>query len=263
MLLNAKEHIEKEAEKLCSIIMPAYNSEKYISQAVESVLNQSYKNWELIIINDCSTDNTEQIIKSYQQQYAANKKIKLITLAQNKGVANARNIGIKNAKGKYIAFLDADDIWQKEKLYKQIQLLKSTNTDITYTAYQMINETGQTIKERRVKETLHLNDLLKENSIIFSSVACKKESIINKQFKSEWYHEDYVFLIDLAKEGKRFKGINESLMQYRVHQKGRSFNKQTAAKYRWKIYREYLGMSLLQSLYYFAVYAWSGIRKYL
>lgn len=261
MSLNVKAHIEEKAE-LCSIIMPAYNNEKYIAQAIESVLNQNYTNWELIIINDCSTDNTEQIIKSYQQKDTVNKRIKLINLMQNKGVANARNTGIQNAKGKYIAFLDADDIWQKEKLYKQIQKLKSTNANITYTAYLMIDETGQTIKERRIKETLQLKDLLKENSIIFSSVVCKKESIVKKQFKSEWYHEDYVFLLDLAKEGKCFKGINEILMQYRVHQKGRSFNKQTAAKYRWKIYREYLGMSLLQSLYYFVVYAWNGIRKY-
>lgn len=261
MSLNVKEHIEKEAE-LCSIIMPAYNSEKYIAQAIESVLNQSHTNWELIIINDCSTDNTEQIIKKYQQKDAEDKRIKQINLTQNKGVANARNTGIQNAKGKYISFLDADDIWQKEKLYKQIQLLKSSNADIIYTAYHMIDETGKIIKERQVKETLYLKDLLKENSIIFSSVVCKKVSIVNKNFKSEWYHEDYVFLLDLAKEEKNFKGINESLMQYRVHKSGRSFNKQTAAKYRWKIYREYLGMGLLQSLYYFAVYVWNGIRKY-
>ena len=239
--------------------MPAYNSEKYIAQAIGSVLNQNYTNWELIIINDCSTDNTEQIIKSYQKK---DRRIKLINLTQNRGVANARNIGIRNAEGKYIAFLDADDIWQKEKLYKQIQLLESTNTDITYTAYMMIDDTGKKIKERRIKEILYLKDLLKENSIIFSSVVCKKESIENKHFISEWYHEDYVFLLDFAKEGKNFKGINESLMQYRVHQRGRSFNKQTTAKYRWKIYREYLNINFLQSLYYFVVYAWNGTRKY-
>lgn len=261
MSLNAKAHIEEKTE-LCSIIMPAYNSEKYISQAIDSVLNQNCTNWELIIINDCSTDNTEQIIKNYQQQDRLNKKIKLINLLKNKGVANARNIGIQNAKGKYIAFLDADDIWEKEKLQKQIQILSRSKADITYTAYMMIDENGKTIKERSIKEILQIKDLLKENSIIFSSVVCKKESIENKYFKSEWYHEDYVFLLDLAKEGKNFKGINESLIQYRVHKSGRSFNKQTAAKYRWKIYRKYLGMNLLQSLYYFAVYAWNGIRKY-
>lgn len=259
MSLNAKEHIEDQTE-LCSIIMPAYNSEKYISEAIESVLKQTYTNWELLIVNDCSTDNTEEIIKSYQQRKT---KIKLINQKENQGVANARNTGIQNAKGKYIAFLDADDIWREEKLQKQIQILQNSNADITYTAYLMIDETGKTIKKRSVKETLKLKDLLKENSIIFSSVVCKREILKDKNFKSEWYHEDYIFLLDVAKENKTFKGINESLMQYRVHQRGRSFNKKTAAKYRWKIYREYLRMNLLQSLYYFTQYAWYGSRKYL
>ena len=229
----------------------------------ESVLNQNYTNWELIIINDCSTDNTEQIIKSYQQKDAANKRIKLINLPKNKGVANARNIGIQNAKGKYIAFLDADDIWEKEKLQKQVQILSSSKADITYTAYLMIDENGKTIKERSIKESLQIKDLLKENSIIFSSVVCKKESIVNKHFKSEWYHEDYVFLLDLAKEEKFFKGINDGLMKYRVHKSGRSFNKQRAAKYRWKIYREYLGMNILKTLYYFIAYFLNGVMKYI
>lgn len=259
MSLNAKGHIEKEAE-LCSIIMPAYNNEKYIAQAIESVLKQRYQNWELIIINDCSTDSTEEIIKKYLLK---DTRIKLMNLTKNKGVFNARNIGIQNAKGKNIAFLDADDIWEKEKLQKQVQILSSTKADITYTAYLMIDENSKTIKERSIKEKLQIKDLLKENCIIFSSVVGKKESIINKHFKSEWYHEDYVFLLDLAKEGKIFNGINEILTQYRVHQNGRSFNKLISAKYRWKIYREYLDMSLLQSFYYFAVYAWNGIRKYL
>ncbi len=256
MLHNAKGHIEEE---LCSVIMPAYNSGKYIAEAIESVIKQTYTNWELLIVNDCSTDNTEEIIKTYQKQ---DKRIKLITLKKNQGVANARNTAIKNAKGRYIAFLDADDYWEKEKLQKQIQILQSSNADITYAGYLMIDETGKTIKKRRVKEMLKLKDLLKENSIIFSSVVCPKESIKNKNFKSEWYHEDYIFLLDLAKEGKNFKGVNESLMQYRVHQKSRSFNKLTAAKYRWEIYREYLGISIKQSLYYFVIYAWNGIRKY-
>ena len=256
MLYSAKEHIEEE---LCSVVMPAYNSEKYIAEAIESVIKQTYTNWELLIINDCSTDNTEEIIKSYLQK---DTRIKLIKQKENQGVANARNTGIEKAKGRYIAFLDADDYWNKEKLQKQIQILQTSNADITYTAYLMIDETGKTIKKRSVKKTLKLKDLLKENSIIFSSVVCKKERLMDKNFKSEWYHEDYIFLLDLSKESKNFVGINENLMQYRVHQRGRSFNKQSAAKYRWKIYREHLGLNLLKSMYYFIAYAWNGIRKY-
>ena len=239
--------------------MPAYNSEKYIAEAIESVIKQIYENWELIIVDDCSTDNTKAIIQRYAQK---DKRIKLISLAKNKGVADARNIAIQKANGDYIAFLDSDDIWKTEKTEKQIQILNNSNADITYTAYFMIDETGKIIKERKVKETITLKDLLKENSVIFSSVLCKKESIENTVFKSKLYHEDYVFLLDLARNGKSFKGINERLVQYRVHQNGRSFNKIQAAKYRWKIYREYLEMNILKSFCYFSVYAWNGIRKY-
>lgn len=190
MLHSAKGHIKEE---LCSMIMPVYNSEKYIAEAIESVIKQTYKNWEIIVVNDASTDDTEKIIKSYQEK---DKRIKLISLPKNQGAANARNTAIQNAKGKYIAFLDADDYWEKEKLQEQIQILQNSNADISYTAYLMIDETGRKIKKRSVKKLLNLKDLLKENSIIFSSVVCKKESIKNKQFKSEWYHEDYVFLLD-------------------------------------------------------------------
>lgn len=118
MLYSAKEHIEEE---LCSVIMPAYNSEKYIDEAIESVIRQTYKNWELIIVNDASTDDTEKIIKSYEEK---DKRIKLISLAENQGVANARNMAIQIAEGRYIAFLDADDYWEKEKLQEQIKFMK-------------------------------------------------------------------------------------------------------------------------------------------
>lgn len=159
--------------------MPAYNSDEYIAKAIESVIKQTYKNWELIIVNDASTDNTEKIIKTYQ---AKDKRIKLISLPENQGVANARNTAVKNAIGRYIAFLDADDYWEKEKLQEQIQILNNSDADISYTAYLMIDEAGKTIKKRSIKEILKFNDLLKENSIIFSSVVCKKESIKKQTF---------------------------------------------------------------------------------
>lgn len=108
-------------DDLVSIIMPAYNAEKYIEEAIQSVLKQTYTNWELIIVNDCSTDKTEQIIKKYQEQ---DQRIRLCSLIKNKGVANARNTAIKNAVGRYLAFLDSDDMWLPEKLEKQINFMK-------------------------------------------------------------------------------------------------------------------------------------------
>lgn len=256
MLYSAKGHIEEE---LCSVIMPAYNSEKYIEKAIESVINQSFANWELIIVNDASTDNTEKIIEKYCQK---DKRIKIITLLQNKGVANARNTAIKNAIGRYIAFLDSDDYWEKEKLKLQISALYEKQADLIYTAYCMFDEKGDELKKRQVKEQIDLKELLKENSIIFSSVFCKKSDVENIFFKSEWYHEDYVFLLDLLKNDKQFVAINQILTNYRVHKCGRSFNKLKAAKYRWKIYRKYLKLNIFKSIYYFGIYAVNGLKKY-
>lgn len=245
---------------VCSIIMPAYNCEAYIGLAIDSVIRQTYQNWELIIVDDGSADRTKEIIQAYQEQ---DPRIKLTALRQNQGVANARNAGIKKARGEYIAFLDSDDEWQKDKLDRQIHALESDlQADLVYTAYDMINEDGLLIKTRHVQAELILPDLLKENSIIFSSVVCRRESIENITFQPEWYHEDYVFLLDLLKKGKKFVGINEILVRYRVHKTGRSFNKFRAARYRWRIYRDYLKMNVFDSLYYFWIYAWNGLRKY-
>ena len=111
-------------DDLVSVIMPAYNSEKYIGEAIDSVLSQSYKNWELIIVNDASSDNTESIIKEYAGK---NSKIVLISLSENKGVSNARNIAVQNARGRFVAFLDSDDIWTYDKLTKQISYMKEND----------------------------------------------------------------------------------------------------------------------------------------
>ena len=114
---------------LVSIITPAYNAEKYIKDTIASVIAQTYTNWEMIIVDDSSNDNTNEIIKEYQQK---EKKIRLITLLKNQGVANARNIAIQNARGRYIAFLDSDDIWEKEKLEKQINFMRKNNVYFSY-----------------------------------------------------------------------------------------------------------------------------------
>ena len=116
-------------DDLVSIIMPAYNAEKYIEEAIESVLKQTYRNWELIIVNDCSIDATEQIVKKYQEQ---DERIKFHSLTENHGVANARNTALQNAVGRYIAFLDSDDMWLPEKLEKQIGFMKINNYVFTY-----------------------------------------------------------------------------------------------------------------------------------
>lgn len=256
MLLNAKEHIDCE---VCSVILPVYNSEKYLESTIQSILNQTYRNIEIIILDDASNDNSLNIIKRYE---ALDERVKVICLTSNQGCAVARNIGLKEATGDYIAFIDSDDLWMPDKLEKQIAVLKTTDAGLSYTGYNMIDSKDSIIKRRCVKKVVSIKEMLKENNIIFSSVVCKRKVIMDLQFKKEWYHEDYVFLLTLQKNNIKFLGINDVLVNYRVHRKGRSFNKINSARYRWKIYRLFLNLSLMDSLKYFVIYIFRGVKKY-
>lgn len=127
---------------LVSIIMPSYNTAKYIRKAIESVQNQTYENWELIIIDDCSTDNTDEVI----QQYLVDKRVRYIKNEKNSGAAISRNKGLREVKGKWIAFLDSDDLWRPEKLEKQINFMKKNQYDFSYTKYKEIDENGNDLR---------------------------------------------------------------------------------------------------------------------
>ena len=249
-----------EQEVLVSVIMPAYNAEQYIEESMVSVLNQTLKKIELIIVNDCSTDNTFDIIESISRK---DNRVVVINNAINLGCADSRNKALLDVRGKYVAFCDSDDVWESEKLKKQLNHIKNTNADMVFAAYKMIDSRGVFIKSRKVKQELTLDDLLKENSVIFSTTLFKAEAISGIWFDSSWLHEDYVFLLECLKKNLRFVGIDEQLVRYRVHNKGRSFNKINAAKHRWKIYRDFLDLSVWKNFYYFVQYAINGLRKYI
>lgn len=256
MLLREKERIDG----LCSVIMPAYNAEKYIKEAIESVLMQSYKNFELIIIEDNSSDNTRSIIKECASH---DKRIIAHFNKENKGCANSRNIGLSLCHGEYMAFIDSDDVWLPKKLEMQIEFLNKQKKDMVYTAYEIIDSNGCLMKSRSVKEKLVLKDLLKENSVIFSTTCFRYYAIKDLLFKQEWFHEDYVYLLDCLKLGLNLRGMNESFVLYRVHSNGRSFNKIKAAYNRWRIYREYLDMGVVDTIRYFIFYTLRGVIKYI
>ena len=249
-------------DDLVSVIMPAYNSEKYIGEAIESVLNQSYKNWELIIVNDASCDNTESIIKEYA---AKNSKIVLISLKENKGVSNARNIAISSAKGRYIAFLDSDDIWTSDKLTKQISFMKENNYSFTYHSYilfdtSMNRDYGKVIK---VPNSINYSGLLKGNC----TGSCLT-TIIDRYYIKDIYmpnqkHEDYICWLNILKQyNVDAYGLDVVLGYYRVGKISVSSNKLKSAYWTWKVYRESQNMGLLKSLYYFINYAIKGVIKY-
>lgn len=208
---------------LVSVIMLSYNHKDYIDSAINSVLNQSFQDWELIIIDDASTDGSQQLIKNLSEN---DDRIKVIYHETNQGIASSTNEGIEAAKSKFIAFLDSDDIWHTDKLLMQITLLKEDDNTVIWSEGEIIDESGS-LMERKFTE-LHgaqdkkktgdiLESLIEGNYIFQSSFIIKKENLRGIKFNEDLkYLNDYQFVVDLAKKYK-FKFINKALAKYRVH----------------------------------------------
>lgn len=245
-------------EPLVTIITPCYNSADFVRLTINSVLEQTYTNWELIVIDDKSKDDTCNVIEEYTKQHS---NIHLIKLAQNGGVANARNIGLEKANGKYIAFLDSDDIWLKDKLAKQVAYMEEKSLPMTFCAYNRIDEAGEIISRKiEVPHSVNYRQLLSHNVIIFSTSLTLKSVIGTTRFKKAG-HEDWIFWLDIFKKPFSGYGINEPLVLYRIRQGSVSSNKLKVIGFTWKIYRESEKLGLLESIYHFTKYAFSTVWK--
>lgn len=241
-----------------SIIMPAYNAEKYIGQAIESVINQTYKNWELIIVDDCSTDSTLEKAYAFEKK---DSRICIIKNPLNQGVATSRNKGIEVAQGKYIALLDSDDVWTIDKLERQLELI--VDAQIVYCSYDFIDKNNRMIKKPFIvpKET-NFNKMLVSNVISCSTILIDSELIKKNKFNKNYYHEDYVLWMQLLSIPVKAIGDEKVLMHYRQLETSRSHGKTNAAKHRWKIYREALGLDYITCICSFVGYVILGIKKY-
>lgn len=243
--------------KLVSIITPSYKSEQFISQTIESVLSQTYRNWEMIIIDDCSPDNVNNLIKKYIEK---DNRIKLIKLEKNIGPANARNEGIKQAKGKYIAFLDSDDIWFPKKLEKQLKFMKDNNLVVTCSSYYTIDENGKRINTRIVKKFFTYRDMLKSNHIgnLTGIYDCEK---LGKIYMDNVGHEDYTLWLKVIQKIGATRALIEPLAEYRILDNSLSGNKIKSAKWTWNIYRNVIGLDIFKSTYYFMHYVFNAFKK--
>lgn len=245
-------------EPLVSIITPCYNSADFVTLTINSVLAQTYTNWELIVIDDKSKDNTCKIVETYTEKHP---NIKLIKLEKNGGVANARNVGLAEAKGKYIAFLDSDDIWLKEKLAKQVTYMEEQALPMTFCAYNRIDEAGAIISRKiEVPNSVNYRQLLSHNVIIFSTSLTLKSVIGDTKFKKIG-HEDWIFWLDIFKKPFSGYGINEPLVLYRIRQGSVSSNKLKVIGFTWKIYRESEKLSFFEAAYHFVKYAFATVWK--
>lgn len=243
-----------------SIIMPAYNAEKLIKKSIDSVLNQTYQNWELIVVDDSSKDSTREIVSNYVEM---DERIKLIGLKENKGVANARNTAIQASEGRYIAYLDSDDIWHVSKLQTQLTEMLREHAYFSCCSYQLIDENDSFLnKGVYVKGRISHKRLLKGSkvgclTVMIDGSKVSKDDLMMKKIG----HEDYECWLRLTKKYGDIHCIGDILADYRVFKGSLSGNKQRAIKWQYKIYRDSMGLSIFKSFYLMFLYAINALTK--
>jgi len=244
---------------LVSIVTPAHNAGYFIEEAIGSVRNQTYQNWEMIIVDDCSTDNTLGIIRKCT---ALDDRIKCITNEKNLGAALSRNVATKAAKGDYIVFLDSDDIWYPEKLEKQISDMKEHKILLGYSAYEVIDAAGEITAFHPVAHRMTYETLLKKPSAIGTLTMIYDAQRLGKFYFDRIGHEDFAMKLQILRKIPFAGGITEPLAAYRRHNESLSGNKVIAAKWVWDTYRSIEKLSFGKSLYYFIHYAYNSFTKY-
>ena len=243
--------------KLVSIITPCFNSARFIEECIASVLAQTYDNWELIIVDDFSSDISCKLIKKYNDN-----RIALIELEANVGPAEARNIAIKKAKGKYIAFLDSDDLWIPKKLEKQIFFMSEKDIAFSFTSYQLISEDG---KEKystiRAPIKMTYSSYLKNTIIGCLTVIIDREKTIDFLMPNIRSSHDMALWLLIMRRGFDAFGLDENLGRYRIISNSNTSNKLRAAFDVWKVYREVECLGLVYSIWCFIHYAVNAIKK--
>lgn len=245
-------------EKLVSVIMPTYNCGKFIEETIKSVVNQTYKNWELIIVDDCSKDSTEDIINRYAE---CDNRIIYHKLETNQGAAVARTKAMEMARGSYMAFLDSDDLWKNDKLEKQINFMEKNSYSFTCTAYEQIDENNNLLnKIIRPKIKADYNRILLDCPVGNSTVIYNVDKLGKFEVPNIRKRNDDALWLQILKKEKYIYGLNEILMQYRIRQNSISSNKLDLIKYHWQLYRQIEHLSIFRSVFHIC---WWGMIKVL
>lgn len=251
-----------KAKPMVSIITPTYNAESFIIDTIESVLSQSYSDWEMIVIDDHSTDHTVEVVKKMIKQ---DQRIRLIERTKNEGPARTRNAGLREAIGRYIAFLDSDDQWLPEKLATQVAFMESTDASFSYTSYnrvQIYADGRKEIKPVIVPEMVTYKQLLKKNVIGCLTVMIDQKQTGQIQMVDMRSRQDYALWLELTRRGFKAVGIPETLANYRVRVDSISSNKLKMAKQNWRVYRDVEKLSLPVAIWYFIHYAFLKSMEY-
>lgn len=252
----------EEKRPVVSIITPVYNVEKFIRETMESVRTQTYEDWELLLVEDGSTDGTPEVIQGYLEETGENR-IRLIRLGENVGAARARNLGVKEARGRYLAYVDADDLWTPEKLEHQLQFMAKKDAAFSFTGYEFADENGKgTGKVVKVPETINYKEALKNTTIFTSTVMFDSERIPKEELEMPVIKsEDTALWWKILRSGRVAYGLNENLVKYRRAGKSLSSNKLEAIRRIWNLYRKAEGMSILSSCWHFCFWAVRAVKR--
>lgn len=241
-----------------SIIMPAYNSQNTLDEAVKSVLNQTIDDWELLIIVDAATDLTEQMARSWAKKDA---RIKVFVNQRNQGVAKSRNVGLEQAKGDYLAFLDSDDRWLPGKLKQQLEFMEEMNVQVSYGAYRRFAD-HELLNVVNPPAQVSYRQLLMGNVIGNLTGMVSRELVKDLRFLPQG-HEDYIFWLQVVRRSK-FAHLVPSdgpIAEYRVQKTSLSSNKTKNLLWQWRIYRGNIGLSFFYSCFYMGCYIFLAIQK--
>jgi len=247
-----------------SIITPIFNGEKYLKEITECILNQTFEDFEWILIDDCSTDSTRSRIDELSK---SDNRVKSVLLDQNSGPIIARNKGMDAAQGRYIAFIDADDLWVKDKLEKQVTFMKLHDIALSYTAFKKINDDGNIISKFKVPVPAKVtyNKLIKSNCIPASSAMFDrtKTGDIRQDTAAPVSKDDFFFWLSILKKCHIAMGLQEDLFRLRIHTGSITSDKLEMARRHWKMYREIFQFSVLKSIRYYIIYSMKGLMKHI
>ncbi len=251
---------EEYIKGLVSVITPVFNCEKYIERTLQSVFAQTYKNIEIVLVDDQSKDRSAEIIKGFQ---ATHPEIVYFLQPKNMGAGHARNKALELARGQYVAFLDADDMWKPEKIEKQVKLLIEKQGGFCFTAIEMIDGNDKVIKgKRKVKEEIDYKFLLSNTMIPTSGVMVDR--IIKGDFRMHLRRggQDYATWLRLLRDGSKAYGIDEALVGYRIAGESLSSNKMKSISQIWEIQTKDEGIGKLAAGWHIVRWCWNSVKKY-
>jgi teichuronic acid biosynthesis glycosyltransferase TuaG len=245
--------------QLVSIITPVYNAEKYLRYTIDSVLQQTYGNWELLLVDDCSTDSSFEMMQKAAQK---DSRIRIFQNAVNSKAFESRNVALRNARGKYIAFLDADDLWERTKLEVQRSVMQKNGWGFTYTGFtRFLIEPSASDKTIHVGRSVTYKGLLVNTIIATSSVMLDVEKTGSFEMENVYY-DDFVLWLTLLKRLKKAHGIDQPLLHYRISDNSLSRNKWQSAKKVYAIFTETIKLGYIRSRFYFGLWVINAVLRY-